>query len=99
MKQINFNLDFRKLRFPEIVPTNLRSDMVLWLAAIKKIIIIQLTVPWEESYCEANERKRAKYYELMTVCRCMGWQIWRFPVEAGCGGFPAQSVWRLFSAS
>ena len=87
----------RKLRIPEIVPTNLRPDMVLWSAAMKKIII-ELTVPWEERCGEANERERAKYDELMTECRGKGWQTWRFPVEVGCRGFPAQSVGRLFSA-
>ena len=43
--QLKVDLD-RKLRFPEKVPTNLRLDMVLWSAAMKKIIIIELTVPW-----------------------------------------------------
>ena len=77
--QLEVDLD-RKLRFPEIVPTNLRPDMVLWSAAMK-IIIIELTVPWEERCGEANERKRTKYDELMTVCRGKGWQTWSFPVE------------------
>ena len=82
--QLEVDLD-RKLRFPEIVPTNLRPDMVLWSAATKKInkdiIIIELTVPWKERCGEANERERAKKYELMTKCRGKGWQTWSFPVE------------------
>ena len=36
----------RKLRFPEIVPTNVRLDMVLWSAAMKEMVIIELTVSW-----------------------------------------------------
>ena len=63
--QVDVDLD-RKLRFPEIVPTNLRPDMVLWSATMKKIVIVELTVPWEERCGEANERKRAKYDQLMT---------------------------------
>ncbi len=27
-----------------------------------------------------------------------GWQAWLFPVEVGCRGFPAQSVWRMLTA-
>lgn len=27
-----------------------------------------------------------------------GWKAQPFPVEAGCGGLPAKSVWRLLSA-
>ena len=78
--QLKVDLD-RKLRFPEVVPTNLRPDMVLWSTAMKKIVIIELTVPWEERCGEANERKRAKYDELMAECRGKGWQTWSFPVE------------------
>ncbi|XP_063420791.1 uncharacterized protein LOC134706007 [Mytilus trossulus] len=88
----------KKLQFPDIVPTNLRPDMVLWSSGSKKVMIIELTVPWEERCGEANERKRAKYDELLAECRDKGWQTWNFPVEVGCRGFPAQSVWRLFSA-
>ena len=59
------------MRFPDIVPTNLIPDMVLWSATMK-IIIIELTVPWEERCGEANEQKRAKHDELMTECRGKG---------------------------
>ncbi|RXN07805.1 hypothetical protein ROHU_035438 [Labeo rohita] len=31
-------------------------------------------------------------------CRGKGWQAWLFPVEVGCRGFPAQSVWRMLTA-
>ncbi|XP_063435804.1 uncharacterized protein LOC134716731 [Mytilus trossulus] len=88
----------KKLQFPDIVPTNLRPNMVLWSSGSKKVMIIELTVHWEERCGEANERKRAKYDELLAECRDKGWQTWNFPVEVGCRGFPAQSVWRLFSA-
>ena len=27
-----------------------------------------------------------------------GLETWNFPVEVGCRGFPAQTVWRMFSA-
>ncbi|XP_019641511.1 PREDICTED: uncharacterized protein LOC109482994 [Branchiostoma belcheri] len=64
----------------------------------KKIVMIELTVPWEEGCEEANERKRAKYQDLLQQCRDKGWQAWLFPVEVGCRGFPAQSVWKMLSA-
>ena len=88
----------KKMQFPDIVPTNLRPDMVLWSTSSKKVVLIELTVPWEERCGEANERKRAKYDGLLAECRDRGWQTWNFPVEVGCRGFPAQSVWRMFSA-
>ena len=50
--------------------------------------MMELTVPWEEAY----ERK---YTELQEQCRSRGWSTWLFPVEIGCRGFPAQSLWRM----
>ena len=59
--QPGMDLD-KKLKFPDIVPTNLIPGMVLWSAGTKKIIVIELTctVPWEERCSEANERNRAR---------------------------------------
>jgi len=87
-----------RLTFPAIVPTTLRPDIVLWSPGTKKIIAIELTVPWEERCAEAHERKKAKYEDLLAECRQQGWQTWNFPVEVGTRGFPAQSVWHMFSA-
>lgn len=86
----------RKLVFPEIVHTTLRPDVVLWSTEQKSIVIVELTVPWEERCEEAHERKSAKYLELMESCQQRGWKAWLFLVEVGCRGFPAQSVWKMF---
>ncbi|KAI8522067.1 hypothetical protein Bbelb_018210 [Branchiostoma belcheri] len=88
----------RKLQFPKVVQINLRPDAVLWAEAEKKLVLVELTVPWEERCDEAYERKKNKYQELIDECRSKGWQAWLFPVEVGCRGFPAQSVWKLFTA-
>ena len=53
-------------------------------------------MPWEENYEEAHEKKSLKYADLMAECRDRGWNVWLFPVEVGCRGFTAQSVWKLF---
>ena len=71
----------RKLVFPDVVHTNLRPDIVIWSTHSRKIILIELTVPWEERCEEAYERKRAKYTELVEACRQKGWNAWLFPVE------------------
>ncbi|XP_021349432.1 uncharacterized protein LOC110466448 [Mizuhopecten yessoensis] len=91
--EMKVDLD-RKLVFPGIVETTLRPDMVIWTEQSRHLIAIELTVPWEEGCEEAHERKKAKYDELMEKCRSRGWTVWLFPVEVGCRGFPAQSVWR-----
>lgn len=47
----------RQLQFPqEICSTTLRPDVVLWSAAVKAAILIELTVPWEEGLEAAYER-------------------------------------------
>ena len=88
----------RKLHFPEVVHTRLRPDIVIWSTSSKQVITIELTVPWEDITEEAYEMKKGKYAELMEECRRKGWSAWLFPVEVGCRGFPAQSVWKMLSA-
>ena len=88
----------KKLVFPGIVQTNLRPDIVLWSETGKKLVVIELTVPWETRCEEAYERKKAKYTELLEQCRHRGWRTWLFPIEVGARGFCAQSVCRLMTA-
>ena len=76
-------------------PYKLDPDIVLWSVKRKKIILIELTVPWEEGCGEAHERKMLKNQELLEQCRAKNWSTWLFPVEVGARGFPAQSAWRL----
>ena len=42
--------------------------MIITSEALKHLIMLELTVPWEERIEEANERKRAKYQELVEEC-------------------------------
>ncbi len=44
----------KKLQFPEVIHTALRPDIVLWSEKDHKIILIELTVPWEEGCEEAH---------------------------------------------
>ena len=54
----------RQLRYPEdIVPTNLRPNIVIFSKESKVCVIMELTVPWEERIEEAHERK------LLTIHR------------------------------
>ncbi|XP_052256524.1 uncharacterized protein LOC127861838 [Dreissena polymorpha] len=88
----------RRLVFPNVVQTTLRPDIVLWSETGKKLFTIELTVPWEARCEEAYERKKAKYTELMDLCKQQGWRTWIFPVEVGVRGFCSQSVHRLMTA-
>ena len=48
----------------ELATSTLRPDMILYSIAIRKVYIIELTIPWEDSIFEAYERKKSKYSEL-----------------------------------
>ena len=85
----------RQLKFPStIAETTLRPDMVLMSETTRQVVLLELTVPWEDRMEEAYERKSAKYEELASVCRSKGWRTWCDPIEVGCRGFAGQSLCR-----
>ncbi|XP_076860736.1 uncharacterized protein LOC143513938 [Brachyhypopomus gauderio] len=87
----------KQLKFPEqIARTRLRPDLVLTSESSKQVVLLELTVPWEERMEEAHERKKAKYLELVEMCRESGWRARCEPIEVGCRGFIGQSVHRAF---
>jgi hypothetical protein len=90
-------VDLRKrLQFPgEITQTRLRPDIVIWSRKSRQVIMVELTVPWEDRIESANERKRTKYEELKTACEGAGWRTWCMPAETGCRSFIAKSVWKV----
>ncbi|CAJ1075238.1 LOW QUALITY PROTEIN: uncharacterized protein LOC109089580 [Xyrichtys novacula] len=86
----------RQLRFPDtIAVTSLRPDMVLVSASSKQVVLLELTVPWEDRVEEAQERKRARYADLVAECRRNGWKARCEPIEVGCRGFAGQSLHRV----
>ena len=72
-------------------------ELELWSPSTKQVALVELTVPWEERIEESFERKLTKYQALTESCIERGWKAWCFPVEVGCRGFPAQSLWRTFN--
>lgn len=78
----------------EEASTNKRLDVVIWSPSSRQVIIVELTVPWEERMEDAYERKMGKYQELVADCQERGWRVWCFPVEVGTRGFVGQSLWR-----
>lgn len=51
----------RQLTFPDkVTPTSLRPDVVLIPASSKQILLVELTIPWEDCINDANECKRLK---------------------------------------
>ncbi|XP_078617582.1 uncharacterized protein LOC144885536 [Branchiostoma floridae x Branchiostoma japonicum] len=85
-----------RLCFPKnICVTSLRPDLVAWSEALKTVIIVELSVPWEENMQSAYERKKLKYQDLTHECKQSGWNVLLYPVEVGCRGFPGSSLARF----
>ena len=87
----------KKLIFSEVVYTYLRPDIMIWPQYPRRIILVELTVPWDDRTEEAYEHL-SKYQDRTVDCHRMGWLMTVFPVEIRCRGFPAQSLWRMIRA-
>ena len=74
----------------EIALTTKRPD--IWSVKAKKVFIIELTVPNEENFDWAHQRKLEKYEDLREQCVRNGWITNVFPIEVGCRGFIANST-------
>ena len=76
------------LHFPHhIAHTQEWPDIVIWSDTVKRVIIVELTVPWEENMEEAFERKKLRYENLRMECEDKGWARQVMPIEVGCCGF------------
>ena len=88
----------KRLKFPvHIVQTALRPDIVIFSNRTRKIIMWELTVPWEENAEEPHERKKLKYYELVELCKNNGWKAKCTLIEVGSRGFVARSLCKALS--
>ena len=86
----------KQLRFPfDITITTLRPDIVLWSTTEKRVLLVELTVPWEQNIQEAYERKKARYADLVAECQEKGWRATTYPVEVGCRGYVGHSTNRF----
>ncbi|TWW68227.1 hypothetical protein D4764_19G0000250 [Takifugu flavidus] len=65
----------------DTVSAAINNYMVLTSESTKQVALVELTVPWEDRLEEANERKRAKYANLVIECQNNGWKARCEPVE------------------
>ena len=92
-----------RLVFPrDVVETTLRPDIVIQSDSQRVLVLVELTVPWEDRVGEAHELKLAKYEHLVVEGGLKGWNVLNLPVEVGCRGFACKSLsymWRLLGMS
>ena len=77
--------------------TNQRPDALIISRETKSIVILELTIPWEDRMDEAYERKAAKYQDLVMASQDKGWKAWCFPIEIGCRGYLGRSASRALN--
>ena len=93
--QLSCDLNEQMTFPPHIALTTQRPDMVIWSDKLKTVILMELTVPWEENFSHAHERKLDRYEQLSAQCKDNGWQCEVFAVEVGCRGFIGKSVMKF----
>lgn len=89
--QLLVELDRPHHRPDTIAATTFQPDMVLMPRASKQVVLLMLTVLWEDRMEEAHEQKKAKYADLVAECRRNGWQARCELIEVGYRGFAGQS--------
>ena len=65
----------RRLVFPNVIQTTQRPDIVLWSETGKKLVTIELTVPWEARCEEAYEQKKASGNSSKVIPDTLGQQF------------------------
>ena len=81
--------------FP-VVTTTLRPDLVVWNPEKKHVLIMELTVLWEENMEQAEDRKEKRYAELIEACKDKGWETEYYHLAVGCRGYVDKKIATLF---
>ncbi len=48
---------------------------------------MELTVPWEENFADAEHRKEERYEKLIDECKEQGWKVEYYHLAVGARGF------------
>ena len=79
---------------PSIIKeTRLRPGIVIHSASTQQLIMVELTVPYENRMEEAHIYKREKYMNLTKELENAGYKAVVMPVEVGARGFVGSSVY------
>ena len=81
---------------PSIIKeTRLRPDIVIHSASTQQLIMVELTVPYENRMEEAYIYKREKYMNLTKEIENAGYKAVVMSVEVGARGFVGSSVYEI----
>lgn len=83
-------------KIPEdLAITTSRPDIFLFSKQIKRIVLVELTVPWETNIPKDHVFKVNKYYDLTNELTKNGYVVSLYAVEVGARGIPAKSLYNL----
>ena len=74
-----------------------RPDIVLYSEHLKKVIMVELTVPYESRIEHQHQYKMAKYEDLAGRIKKEGYTVKVLAVEVGARGFVGASVFSLLT--
>ena len=81
---------------PEIYATPERPDIILWSGSLRRILLIELTVPVEGGIEAASIRKVGRYASLCSNIQNSSWKPVLLNIEVGARGYVANSTRRCF---
>ena len=91
--QFLFDVDGGYNVFPiEIAASAQRPDIVIFSLSLRKVLLIELTVPLEDRVATAHSIKISRYQNLISACESNGFRTVYFAVEVGSRGFVARSL-------
>ena len=70
----------------------LRPDICIFDHDKKKLLLLELTIPFDEYMAEAEVRKREKYRDLLTDIKVQGFDVTLTTVEVGSRGVISDSL-------
>ena len=73
--------------FPtHIAATDERPDIVIWNDVVRSVFLIELTVPFEDNFAYAEQRKTNRYHGLVQLCSNNNYQAQLFTIQVGSRG-------------
>ena len=82
------------LAFP-IVTTSQRPDAAVWSDDARQVILLDLTVPWDENFRDAEDQKYRRYEEVAVACKEAAWNPEYYYLAVGCHGYVSRELAKL----
>ena len=84
--------------YPQVlIESGKRPDLVLVSSSADAIILVELTVPWEDRLQYSNALKADKYADLSMDLEAKGYRTDLFPIEVGARGVVGRSTYAFLA--